>query len=171
MPLYINKNNQQLGPFEESAIGDFLRSGAFSLNDLACHQGMTNWQPLHILMPHLAQGQTVSTQNSVSPAKATQAPPIAAAATIGVLALGAVGLLVGGFVGFALRPAAPFIGQLPFDIVITRGANLRGLDSLLVGLAQTSFNYMMTGAVLGGVVGAVAGLFGGPLLSTLSSKR
>ena len=73
------------------------------------------------------------------------------------LLLGVVGLLVGGFVGFQLRPAAFLVGQLPFETVISRGSNLSGLDSLLISTAQTSFNYMLAGAVLGGVCGLFAG--------------
>ncbi len=45
------------------------------------------------------------------------------------------------------------IGQLPFSIVITRGATLDGLDKMLVPLAQRSFNYMLAGAILGGIAG------------------
>lgn len=52
MSIYVLKNNQQLGPFEESAVSDSLRSGAFSPNDLACRQGMTAWQPLTMILPH-----------------------------------------------------------------------------------------------------------------------
>jgi hypothetical protein len=74
--------------------------------------------------------------------------------------LGVVGFLVGGFVGFQLRPAAFLVGQLPFGTVITRGSNLSGLDVLLVSTAQTSFNYMLAGAVLGAACGAVAGALG-----------
>jgi hypothetical protein len=81
--------------------------------------------------------------------------------------LGVVGLLVGGFVGFQLRPAAFFVGQLPFETVISRGSNLSGLDALLVSTAQTSFNYMLAGAVLG----AVCGLAAGALTSRRSSQR
>jgi hypothetical protein len=66
------------------------------------------------------------------------------------------GLLIGGLVGFLLRPSVPLIGQLPFSTVITRGANLRGLDQLLLGYARTSFNYLLAGLVLGAVVGLIA---------------
>jgi len=74
--------------------------------------------------------------------------------------LGVVGFLVGGFVGFQLRPAAFLVGQLPFGTVITRGSNLSGLEALLVSTAQTSFNYMLAGAVLGAACGAVVGALG-----------
>ena len=66
------------------------------------------------------------------------------------------GLLIGGLVGFLLRPSVPLIGQLPFSTVISRGANLRGLDQLLLGYARTSFNYLLAGLVVGAVVGLIA---------------
>jgi hypothetical protein len=65
-----------------------------------------------------------------------------------------VGMLLGGTVAFLLRPSAPLIGQLPFDKVITRGAFLEGLDRLLIPTAQTSFNYLIVGLIVGGVLGA-----------------
>jgi hypothetical protein len=67
-----------------------------------------------------------------------------------------VGLMIGGVVGFLLRPSLPFIGQLPFTTVITRGGNLQGLDQLLIGYARTSFNYLIVGIVVGAVVGLIA---------------
>src|SRR6266446_6181132 len=50
-----------------------------------------------------------------------------------------VGLLIGLVLGFLLRPAVPLLGQVPFSTVIARGANLHGLDQLLVGYARISF--------------------------------
>ena len=46
-----------------------------------------------------------------------------------------LGAAIGGFLGFLLRPSVPLVGPLPFETVITRGANLTGLDSLLRGVA------------------------------------
>jgi hypothetical protein len=65
------------------------------------------------------------------------------------------GLAVGGLVGFLLRPSVPLMGQLPFITVITRGANLRGLDQLLTGYARTSFNYLVAGIIVGAVTGLI----------------
>jgi hypothetical protein len=72
--------------------------------------------------------------------------------------LGIVGFVAGGFLGFLYRPSAFLIGQLPFDVVITRGANLKGMDQVLISMAQTSFNNMATVAVVGAVIGFVVGL-------------
>src|SRR5438270_6436096 len=76
------------------------------------------------------------------------------------IGLGSVGLLLGGFVGFLLRPTVPLVNaQLPFETVITRGAYLTGTDQMFVSLAQTSFNYMLAVAVVGTVVGFTIGYF------------
>jgi hypothetical protein len=65
------------------------------------------------------------------------------------------GAVVGGIVGFFLRPSVPMIGQLPLGTVLSRGSNLSGLDVMLKGAAETSFNYMVAGAVVGGIVMAL----------------
>jgi hypothetical protein len=72
--------------------------------------------------------------------------------------LAIVGLLIGGVVGFLLRPSVPLMGQLPFSTVITRGTNLRGLDQLLIGYARSSFNYVVAGVVLGALIGLITAL-------------
>ena len=70
--------------------------------------------------------------------------------------LGIAGLIIGGIVGFLLRPSVPLMGQLPFTTVITRGANLHGFDQLLTGYARTSFNYLVAGIIVGAVIGLIA---------------
>jgi hypothetical protein len=72
---------------------------------------------------------------------------------IGRFAFG--GFILGGFVGFLLRPSVPVIGQLPFGAVITRGANLTGVDIVLRSTAEQSFNYMLIGAIIGAVLAAI----------------
>jgi hypothetical protein len=68
-----------------------------------------------------------------------------------VLAL--AGLVVGGLLGFQMRPAVMFIGQLPFETVMTRGAGLTGIDQIMRSTAQQSFNVLLVGALAGGFVG------------------
>ena len=60
------------------------------------------------------------------------------------------GLLLGAFVGFLLRPSG-MLGQLPLEVVLTRGSALQGFDALLVPLAQQSFNYMLAGGIIGAI--------------------
>lgn len=74
------------------------------------------------------------------------------------LKLGIVGLLAGGLIGFLYRPSALIIGQLPFGTVITRGANLKGVEQVLIPMAQSSFNHMMTIAIIGAAIGITLGL-------------
>lgn len=74
------------------------------------------------------------------------------------LILGVVGFFLGGSIGFLLRPSAFLVGQLPFETVIARGSNLSGLEGLLISTAETSFNYMLIGAILGAIGGLVVGL-------------
>ena len=52
MSIYINKNNQQLGPFEEAKVLEMLQSGELSANDLAIRQGNNEWQKLGDLYPN-----------------------------------------------------------------------------------------------------------------------
>jgi len=63
-----------------------------------------------------------------------------------------VGSLLGGFVGFLLRPSFPLVGQLPLMVVITRGADLEGAGRLFLPTAEASFNCVVIGAVIGAVV-------------------
>jgi hypothetical protein len=65
-----------------------------------------------------------------------------------------LGAFVGALGAFLLRPSAPFIGQLPLEVCLTRGVNLTGLDQMLVPLAQQSFNVIVAGIVIGAVIGA-----------------
>jgi hypothetical protein len=73
------------------------------------------------------------------------------------VSLGFLGLILGGVVGYLFRPSAMLVGQLPFETVISRGANLQGLDQLLVPTAQASFNILVVGAIIGAVLGLVLG--------------
>ena len=70
--------------------------------------------------------------------------------------LPAAGLtMLGALLGFLLRPAAPDVGQLPFSTIIVRGAAgpFDEPNPALVAVAQSSFNVVMAGAILGLAVG------------------
>ena len=78
-----------------------------------------------------------------------------------MMGIGIVGFLIGGLVGFLARPSAFFLGQLPFEHVISRGTTLKGMDQMLIPLAQRSFNITLIGAIIGAVAGIVIGYFVG----------
>lgn len=63
MSIYIYKNNQQSGPFEEIKVLEWLKGGTLSAEDFGCRTGANDWQALKILFP---QTIPVSTQNVVS---------------------------------------------------------------------------------------------------------
>src|SRR6476661_743236 len=46
MQLYIYRNNQQTGPFDDESILAQLKSGALSPDDLGIRKGEANWQRL-----------------------------------------------------------------------------------------------------------------------------
>jgi hypothetical protein len=60
MSIYVYKNNQQVGPFEETAVLLWLNSGQLSGEDLACRTGANNWQPLKTLFADPPQVSTTS---------------------------------------------------------------------------------------------------------------
>lgn len=67
----------------------------------------------------------------------------------------AIGGVIGAAIGYFYRPPAIFIGQLPFDVVITRGGSLKGLDQIYLEAAKASFNYLLIGGVAGAILGAI----------------
>jgi len=58
MPIYIYKNNQQSGPYEEHLVLDQLRSGMLSPDDLAVRHGESQWQPLRLMFPNVTPAVT-----------------------------------------------------------------------------------------------------------------
>lgn len=50
MHIYIAKNGAQTGPFSAEQIHGMLTGGLVSINDLAWHDGASDWQPLHALL-------------------------------------------------------------------------------------------------------------------------
>ena len=64
-----------------------------------------------------------------------------------------LGAVAGGTIGFLLRPSVTIVGQLPLEVVLTRGSNLRGIEAVYKSAAETSFNYVLAGALIGGVAG------------------
>lgn len=50
LPIYLSRNNQTFGPFEEVAIMQWLENGKCSPVDLACREGTNDWQPLEMIL-------------------------------------------------------------------------------------------------------------------------
>ena len=74
MSIYIFKNGEQSGPFDEAIVLEKLRIGQLSRKDLAIRTGGTEWQPLGVLFPDVAK----ASQPPAPAAPPFQAPAVAA---------------------------------------------------------------------------------------------
>jgi hypothetical protein len=55
MPIYVSKDQQQLGPYEDQIVIDRLKSGTLSPDDLGIRQGDHSWRRLSELFPGIGQ--------------------------------------------------------------------------------------------------------------------
>ncbi len=102
MQIYINKNGQQHGPFEENAVFQMLQNGQLSPNDLGIRQDQNQWSPLSVLFPQIVK----PFNNMPLPVdKPVLSPPVAAKKSGSNLLLfsilGLVGFFVIGIIGLA----------------------------------------------------------------------
>jgi GYF domain 2 len=51
MKIYINKNKQQLGPFDEAKVLEMIRNGQLLPTDFGIKQGQADWQKLEVMFP------------------------------------------------------------------------------------------------------------------------
>ncbi|HEY8561576.1 MAG TPA: DUF4339 domain-containing protein [Pyrinomonadaceae bacterium] len=173
MSIYISKNNQQTGPYEEARVLQMLASGQLSPDDFAIRRGGAQWQRLGELFPQAgghASGQP-AVGAPVNQARATMAnQPQMAAVTpavapkksrkglligcLGILLLGGLALAVAGFVGYRnMFPAESKI-DLPdqvkdftLDTRYPPKGNIWGSETTYVGLYKRgteSVLYLMT---------------------------
>ena len=62
--IYLYKNNQQFGPYDEATVKQWLQNGQCSPNDLAFRQGTNEWIPLGtLLLVNEAINETLPTSN------------------------------------------------------------------------------------------------------------
>jgi hypothetical protein len=101
MQIYINKNNQQLGPFDEAKVFQMLQNGQLAPQDLAIRQGATQWQPLANLFPN-ANSYRVNppTVNTMPPPKKGSGLKILLGVLLG---LGVLVILGAGGIFYAVR--------------------------------------------------------------------
>lgn len=60
MSIWIYRNGQALGIFDESVVADNLRNGTFSPSDAGCREGENQYQPLYVLFPQAIPPYTYS---------------------------------------------------------------------------------------------------------------
>jgi hypothetical protein len=69
MQIYIHRNNQQLGPYNEEQVKALIATGSISLQDHAWWQGQATWLPL-------AQTPFAGGLSSAAPLPSSTAPPL-----------------------------------------------------------------------------------------------
>src|SRR5215216_6722873 len=85
MPIYVSKNQQQFGPYEDRVVVDQLRSGMLSPNELGIRQGEASWSRLGELFPGIGQAPVLESSDNArafaGSAGASAIPSQAAAVT------------------------------------------------------------------------------------------
>jgi tetratricopeptide (TPR) repeat protein len=60
MEIHILQAGEQLGPFSETQVRQYLGQGLVSPSDLATYEGMPDWQPLDLVLAHLPSSAPAS---------------------------------------------------------------------------------------------------------------
>jgi hypothetical protein len=117
--IYINRNGQQLGPFDENAVLQMLNGGQLSPNDLGIRHGESQWQPLGKLFPEINRMPGIAAnppnvQNNLQ----TPVPPKKSAASKGcIFSLLGFGVLlfiaVAGLFGYFLINKKKSLSNVP----------------------------------------------------------
>ncbi|MEP7212026.1 MAG: DUF4339 domain-containing protein [Acidobacteriota bacterium] len=146
MQLYIYRNNERTGPFDEESILTQLKSGTLSPDDLGIRQGETNWTRLgDIFASRIPESSVLG---SVAQAATGQnfAPATAKKSGAGCrVALGWIMLVLGLMMtigGAGLAAATPFIYSMPLcPIAESDYAKLEGLKKKYDAAKGTPFEY------------------------------
>jgi hypothetical protein len=94
MNIYIAKSGIQTGPFSEEQVREMLTGGLASPSDLAWHDGLPDWQPIHTL-PGLPQPPPIpSSPPPLATSPGTVAQPVGPIGVGGWLAFFCVGLTI-----------------------------------------------------------------------------
>jgi hypothetical protein len=119
MPVYISKNNQQTGPFEDEQVIAQLQSGAVSPDDFGIRHGDTDWRRLGDLfagrfLPPLAGGSFApdSVQAAAGGVASAQAPKKGGCLKGGLIGAGILLLLL----GIAIAAGSRFIPSVSCDL-------------------------------------------------------
>lgn len=154
MQIYISKNKQQLGPFEEAKVLEMLRSGELSADDLAIRRGDNEWQKLGNFFPDAgAPARAAAAATQTRPKKSRKGLLLGCGGFL-VIAL-VVGAILGLLAYRNLYPADSMedlpekVKDLKLDTRYPPKGNIWGTETNFVGLyrdeAKTrSVLYLMT---------------------------
>lgn len=157
MQIYISKNNQQLGPFEEAKVIEMLENGQLSPTDAAIRQGDTKWEALRNFYPHI--GNKINVVNPVAPVAQLSPKKSRKGLLLGCGGFLLIGLLVTGVLGFIvfrnMNPAESLenlpnsINNLKLGTRYPPKGNIWGTETTYIGIygddsKTASVIYMMT---------------------------
>jgi hypothetical protein len=128
MQLYIYRNNEQTGPFDEESVLSRLRSGALSPDDLGIRQGETKWSSLGDLfagrIPEPTLFASVPPIPTAAAGQASATAPTAKKSAGGCrLALGWMMLVFGLLMflgGLSVTLSAPYLYYMPLCPIAER---------------------------------------------------
>jgi hypothetical protein len=147
MPIYINQNGQQSGPYEDHVVIDQLRSGMLSPNDMAIRHGEASWQSLGEMFPGVAAraaepavGANAAAYASAGTASAVPAPKKGGCLKAGLLGTGLVLLLL----GIAVAAGSRFIPSVSCDLAESDAQKISKLRAD-IERAKSDFKYERVG--------------------------
>lgn len=127
MQIYVNKNGQQLGPFDENAVLEMIKNGQLSPDDPAIRQGQQQWQTLGVMFPK-------SFQTTLMPTLTSQMnKPRMRKRVVGGIYVASLVLMVFGLVVAAVTALSSEDAGMPTLLVVSPGiAILAYLQFLIV---------------------------------------
>jgi hypothetical protein len=134
MPIYVNKDNQQSGPYEDHVVIDQLKNGLLSPDDLAIRQGEPSWRRLGEMFPGVGGSRSVPpvpppTSASADTASAFASSPASAkkggCLKVGLISVGLAALLL----GICAVVGSRFIPSVSCDLVESDAKEIQKLNS------------------------------------------
>ncbi|PYT00873.1 MAG: hypothetical protein DMF63_06120 [Acidobacteria bacterium] len=95
MPIYINKNGQQSGPYEDHIVIDQLKNGSLSPNDLGIMHGGTRWQRLGDMFRGIGVAEAKPIASESHAASTATPPKKGGCLKFGLIGTGLLFLLLG----------------------------------------------------------------------------
>jgi uncharacterized RDD family membrane protein YckC len=68
MEIWIGRDGERHGPYQEADVREWLHSGKMSGSDLGWYEGLADWQPLSVLLPDAVAGSAATASGAAPPA-------------------------------------------------------------------------------------------------------
>lgn len=149
MQYHIGRNGSQLGSFPEEEIRSGLQDGTFFPEDLAWREGMSEWQPLSVVMPGTPASPAAGTLSLEKAAEPMPGAPMA-----------------GGGLSNSPQPAAPFapttvwppapggVAHVGVAVMPVPGTAIASLVLGIVSMVTCYFGFLF--AIPGAICGHIA---------------